>query len=59
MYLLTLEKGIEDSEKSTKIVREFKDDEMIQTSSVIGSDTVCKEVFKKQHCFKKSNTAPF
>ena len=35
-------------EKSTKIVREFKGDEMIQTSEVIGSSLVCTQVFKKQ-----------
>merc|ERR1711981_1276989 len=35
-------------EKSTKIVREFKGDEVIVTSEVIGSSVVCTQVFKKQ-----------
>ena len=36
-----------EGEKSTKITREFKGDEVIQTSQVIGSDLVCTQVFKR------------
>ena len=37
-----------DGEKSTKVVREFKGDEVIQTSTIVGSDLVCIQVFKRQ-----------
>ena len=36
-----------DGEKSTKVTREFKGDEVIQTSQCIGSDLVCTQIFKK------------
>ena len=37
-----------EGEKSTKAIREFKDDEMIQTIEVIGTDTICTQVFKRK-----------
>lgn len=38
----------EPGKKSTKIIREFKDDQVIITSSIIGNnDLVCLQTFKK------------
>ena len=45
---ISIQNNVKEGGISTKIVREFKDDEMIQSSSVIGSDTVCMQVFKRQ-----------
>ena len=45
---ISIQNNVKEGGISTKIVREFKDDEMIQSSSVIGSDTVCIQVFKRQ-----------
>ena len=42
-----------DGEKSTEVVREFIGDEMIQKSKVVGSFTVCTQIFKK--CPEKSS----
>ena len=46
---ISIQNNVKEGGISTKIVREFKDDEMIQSSSVIGSDTVCIQVFKRQN----------
>ena len=48
LFLISVQTAKKEGEKSTEIVREFKGDEMIQTSKVIGSDLVCTQVFKKQ-----------
>ena len=45
---ISIQNNVKEGGISTKIVREFKGDEMIQSSSVIGSDTVCIQVFKRQ-----------
>ena len=45
---VSIQNAKKEGEKSTKIVREFKNDEMIQTSQVIGSSLVCTQIFKKQ-----------
>merc|ERR1711974_8075 len=45
---ISIQTAKKSGEKSTKITREFKGDEMIQTSEVIGSSLVCTQVFKKQ-----------
>merc|ERR1712170_228455 len=45
---ISVQTAKKDGEKSTEITREFKGDEMIQSSKVIGSDLVCTQVFKKQ-----------
>merc|ERR1711993_108452 len=37
----------ESIQKATKVTREFKGNEVIQTAQVIGSDLVCVQVFKK------------
>jgi hypothetical protein len=34
-------------QKSTKVVREFKETEVIQTMEVIGTDVVCVQTFKR------------
>ena len=44
---MCIQSAVKEGEKSTKIVREFKGDEIIQTSTIIGSDLVCTQVFKK------------
>eukprot|EP00095_Tigriopus_kingsejongensis_P006682 maker-scaffold25_size650667-snap-gene-0.20 protein:Tk06682 transcript:maker-scaffold25_size650667-snap-gene-0.20-mRNA-1 annotation:"cellular retinoic acid-binding protein 2" len=36
-----------DGQKSTKSVREFKGDEVIQTMEVLGTDIVCTQTFKR------------
>ena len=36
-----------DGQKSTKSVREFKDDEVIYTMEIVGSDITCTQVFKR------------
>ena len=46
---ISIQNNVKEGGISTKIIREFKDDEMIQSSSVIGSDTVCIQVFKRQN----------
>jgi hypothetical protein len=33
--------------KSTKVVREFKENEVVQTMEVIGTDVVCVQTFKR------------
>ena len=45
---ISIQNNVKEGGISTKIVREFKGDEMIQSSSVIGSDTVCIQVFTRQ-----------
>ena len=45
---ICIQSAVKQGEKSTKIVREFKGDEMIQTSSIIGCDLVCTQIFKKR-----------
>ncbi len=44
---VSVQKAKKEGHKSTKVVREFKGDEMIQTSTVDGSDVKCVQVFKK------------
>ena len=44
---ICIQSALKQGEKSTKIVREFQGDEVIQTSTIIGSDLVCTQVFKK------------
>ena len=44
---ISIQNAIKDGEKSTKIVREFKGDEVHVTSEVIGIDRVCTQVFKR------------
>ena len=44
---LSVQNAIKDGEKSTEVTREFKGDEVIQISKVIGSDLVCTQVFKR------------
>ena len=34
-------------QKSTKTTREFFDDKVVQTMEVVGTDVVCKQVFKR------------
>merc|ERR1712223_2049877 len=45
---ISIQNAVKEGEKSTKIVREFKGDEVIQTSTIIGCDLICTQVFKKQ-----------
>merc|ERR1711944_56142 len=45
---ISVQNAKKEGEKSTKITREFKDNECIQISQCIGSDLICKQVFKKQ-----------
>merc|ERR1712184_37881 len=45
---ISVQTAKKEGEKSTEIIREFKGDEVIQTSKVIGSDLVCTQVLKKQ-----------
>jgi len=45
---ISIQNAVKEGEKSTKIVREFKGDEVIQTSTIVGCDLVCTQVFKKQ-----------
>ena len=45
---ILIQKAIKEGEKSTKIVHEFKGDEIVQTSSILGCDLVCTQVFKKR-----------
>merc|ERR1712018_1017008 len=45
---ISVQNAKKEGEKSTKIIREFKGDEVIQTSTIVGSDLVCTQVFKKQ-----------
>ena len=44
---ISIQNAVKKGEKSTKIVRQFQGDEVIQTSTIIGSDLVCTQVFKK------------
>ena len=37
-----------EGQKSTRVTREFKDDEVIQTMEVLGTDVVCTQVFKRK-----------
>ena len=46
---ISVQNNVKEGGISTKIIREFKNDEMIQSSCVIGSDTVCIQVFKRQN----------
>ena len=45
---ILIQKAMKEDEKSTKIVHEFKGDEIVQTSSILGCDLVCSQVFKKR-----------
>ena len=45
---ISVQNAVKDGEKSTKIIREFKGDEVHVTSTVIGCDLVCTQVFKRQ-----------
>merc|ERR1712083_1202775 len=45
---ISIQTAKKEGEKSTKITREFKGDEVIVTSKCIGSDLVCTQTFKKQ-----------
>lgn len=45
---ISVQNAKKETEKSTKVIREFKGDEIIVTSTVMGSDLVCTQVFKKQ-----------
>merc|ERR1711997_766553 len=44
---ISIQTAKKEGEKSTEIVREFKGDEVIVISEVIGSDLICKQVFKR------------
>ena len=48
---ISIQNAVKEGEKSTKIVWEFKSDRVIQTSTIVGCDLVCTQVFKK--CEKK------
>ena len=41
------QKAKKDGQKSTRVVREFTDDQVIQTMEILGTDIVCKQVFKR------------
>ena len=43
----SIQTAIKEGEKSTKVTREFKGDEVICKFQVIGSDLICTQVFKK------------
>merc|ERR1712018_21873 len=45
---ISIQNAKKEGEKSTKITREFKGDEVIQISQCIGSDLICTQVFKRQ-----------
>ena len=45
--LVTVQTAKKDGEKSTKSVREFNGDELIQTMEIIGSDITCVQKFKR------------
>merc|ERR1711862_38545 len=45
---ISIQNAVKEGEKSTRIVREFKGDEVIQTSTIFGCDLICTQVFKKQ-----------
>ena len=45
---ISVQNAKKEGEKSTKITREFKGDEVIQISQCIGSDLICTQVFKRQ-----------
>merc|ERR1711993_143480 len=44
----SIQNATKEGQKSTKVTREFKGDEVIQTAQVIGSDLVCVQVFKNK-----------
>ena len=41
------QKAKKDGQKSTRVVREFNDDNVVQTMEILGTDIVCKQVFKR------------
>ena len=44
---ISIQTAKKEGEKSTKVVREFTDTEVIQTMEVIGTDVVCVQKFKR------------
>ena len=48
---ISIQNAVKEGEKSTKIIWEFKGDKVIQTSTIVGCDLICTQVFKK--CEKK------
>ena len=44
---ISIQTAKKEGEKSTKVVREFTDNEVIQTMEVIGTDVVCVQKFKR------------
>ena len=45
--LIAIETAMNPEQKSTKTVREFCDDEVIETMEVLGTDVVCFQKFKR------------
>ena len=45
--LVTVQTAKKEGVKSTKTVREFKGDELIQTMEIVGSDVTCVQRFKR------------
>lgn len=44
---ISVQTAKKEGEKSTKTVREFKGDEVVQTIEIVGGDLVCTQVFKR------------
>ncbi len=44
---ISVQTAKKESQKSTRVVREFLDDQVIQTMEVLGTDVVCKQIFKR------------
>jgi hypothetical protein len=45
--LISVQTAKKDGDKSTKVTREFNEDEVIQTMEIIGEDVTCTQVFKR------------
>ena len=44
---ISVQTAKKDDQKSTRVVREFNDNEVVQTMEVLGTDVVCVQKFKR------------
>jgi len=44
---ISVQTALKEGQASTKVVREFKGDEVVQTMEVIGADVTCVQIFKR------------
>jgi hypothetical protein len=45
--LISVQTAKKEGDKSTKVIREFNDDEVIQTMEIVGEDVACIQIFKR------------